>query len=181
MRLFYFLAGLILLAPSCQPSYDVSIPENIELGENVFYIDGESRNFDNIFKLQKLNSGNFRLRLLFEEIINDGDFINHLTCVLTEPQTNLEYTPTNEENNTSNELFVAFDQGYEEDQLGYEYKYVCSKDEHFKIFQYDTILHTVAGEGQLKFKRISKNGAPSGSNLDKIIYIHFAFHDYYEL
>jgi hypothetical protein len=76
---------------------------------------------------------------------------------------------------------VFFSQTYLDDLDGWEYKYCGSKEDLFIIEKFDLENQILYCKGKLKFKRTKKHGAPGGAGIDKIIYIEFVFHDYFEI
>ena len=175
-----FIFFIVLLMGSCTPDYDVTIPDNTPLGSTVFYIDGEERTYMNTFIRKKTSTGEYKLTMLFDENINNGEYFHRLACVTYGTEINTEYLLTEEESKNPEEIFVGFSQIYDEDIIGWEYQYNHSNDNFFILTQYDTLNHIVSGKGSLKFKRTRKNGTPSGGGIDKCLYIDFAFNDFYE-
>ena len=171
------LCSLFLI--SCNRDYNIAVPEELPIGTNVFFVDGKSRTFSNNLRTQKLGTGELATNLLFEETFDNG-VVNQLILFTTSPTEKITYTISGDEGTDPEKMYTYFEQGYEEDLFGYEYVYNCGKDDFVILDKYDTINQIVSGSGQLSFKRIRKNGAPSGSHLDKYVTIDFAFNDLYE-
>lgn len=183
MRFFdqinYFIA-LSILFLSCNVDYGVTLPDEIPIGTNIIYINGEQRNFENYFYSVKTVDNKLRFFIKFTENVNDGEFINQLGSLTYWPASNTEYVLMAEESEETMTMQVAFTQIYDEDLPGWDYKFTNSNDNYFFIEKLDTLNNTVSGRGLLKFKRTKTNGVSGGAGLDASIECEFKFNDYFE-
>ena len=156
------------------------LSDDIPYGTNLICIDGRVKEFENNSFYYRQSDSVEVLRISFTQEFSSSQ-INQLICSTFFPENSKDYIVNDEPFQYPGNMAVSFNQSYDEDLNGWEYKYCGSKDDYFKLEKFDITNQLMSAKGLLRFKRIKKNGAPGGTGIDKVIYVEFAFHDYFEI
>jgi hypothetical protein len=167
----FFLEACVKEPPEAQ-----NLPESVELGKSVVFLNGEiAPGYEASFiYLSSYKTMSYVFVDSFDLIVNvfgfdwlplsTGNFDLHDEDVL--------YIKAN----------TGFSQAISEDFEGYSYKLEDPEEGFLEVQELDTIQKIAKGRFKAKFKRTSKNGNEDlGIDLPKILLFQGVFHDRYEV
>jgi hypothetical protein len=169
-----FLGILFLEACVKEPPEAQNLPESVELGKSVVFLNGEEASGYKASFLQqsKAKTMNYIFSDSFELVINAFGFAW------------LPLSTGNFELHNEDILYVKantnFSQIIAEDLEGYSYKLEDPEEGFLEVQELDTIQKIAKGRFKAKFKRTSKNGNKD-LGLPKILLFQGVFHDRYEV
>ncbi|MCU0346628.1 MAG: hypothetical protein MUC59_06780 [Saprospiraceae bacterium] len=172
--IFLSLAIMSLLSViSCKKDPpEAMLPEDVEFGESVVYLNGEEVDYVPAFNHDTIN---YLLNFGFIQSKNQGQLVNSFSFDWL-PLLEGEYELITERIPRINAL-TFFSQTLSEDLDGYEYKLMDANEGFFVIEHLDTINMEVKGRFKAKFCRTKKNGADG--DLPKNIVVQGFFYENY--
>ncbi len=169
------LVILLAIAGCEKDPPEAMLPDEVELGESVVYLNGKEVDYLPFLEFDTVNKV---MNYVFAQSRNQGQLINSLGFG------RLPYNTGEFELTTENILYVkartSFHQTVDEDVEGYEYE-LTDADEGFINVEYlDTVKMEVKGRFKAKFCRTSKNGnkdlgLPKNIVLQGVFYENYIF------
>ncbi|MBN8681532.1 MAG: hypothetical protein J0L99_02725 [Chitinophagales bacterium] len=168
-------AFLMLLFTQCHKYPDAILPESVELGQSVIFMNAEKTE---VFKprIRRLRLSDF-LDFQFAEYRNDS-LIQNTVSFYWIPLQISEYALTANNSGPTGDALCSFGQRIDDDLPAYEYKLVDAQDGYFHLETLDTVNQIVSGRFRAKFKRTDRNGNRN-MGLDKHIIFEGVFHEHY--
>ncbi|MBN8685187.1 MAG: hypothetical protein J0L99_21255 [Chitinophagales bacterium] len=168
-------AFLMLLFTQCHKYPDAILPESVELGQSVIFMNAEKTE---VFKpkIERLKTHPV-INFQFAEYRNDS-LIQNTFSFLWIPIRVGEYALTTDKSGPKGEALCSFGQRIDDDLPAYEYKLVDAQDGYFHLETLDTVNQIVSGRFRAKFKRTDRNGNRN-MGLDKHIIFEGVFHEHY--
>ena len=169
-------AFLMLLFTQCHKYPDAILPESVELGQSVIFMNAEKTE---VFKprIRQRSTHRNHIDFQFVEYRNDS-LIQNTVVFYWVPLQIGEYTLTDDNSGPTGNALCGFGQRIDDDLPGYEYKLVDAQDGYFHLETLDTVNQIVSGRFRAKFKRTDRNGNRN-MGLDKHIIFEGVFHEHY--
>ncbi|MCF8246531.1 MAG: hypothetical protein K9J37_15370 [Saprospiraceae bacterium] len=170
----FSIALAIVVITSCQKDpKEAILPEEVEFGESVIYLNGELADYLPVFNHDTIN---YLLNFPLVETKNQGQLVNSLSFDWL-PLREGEYKLITKREPRVNAL-TDFSQTVAEDLSGYEYELMDADEGFFNIEYLDSINMEVKGRFKAKFCRTKKNGTKDG-DLPKNIVFQGVFYEKY--
>jgi hypothetical protein len=172
------LLCLIVLV-GCKKDPVVNLPNQVDLGQSVVYLNGDLFDSEPILYQTKLNK---LFYCVFDQKINNddvGELINRLGFSLLPLKVGTYNTTTDRAEGVA--AFTSFGQSFAEDLTGYNYKLEDPEDGYFTITSIDTMEQIVTGKFRAEFCRTSKNGIKEDLKMPKHLVFEGIFHEKYEV
>lgn len=170
---FLFIYASLLFISSCQKEPFVELPETIELGETIVFLNGEE--FNHTIEFQYISAYDAMYYSFLESIENQKRGLGFGVV----PDTMGNFTLYEGGDPVLGKgSYTSFSHTINEDLEGYTYKLVNAENGFLEVTSLDTVAHTVAGRFKAEFKRTKKNG---NGNLDlpKRLFFEGVFHENY--
>lgn len=168
-----------LLILCCHKDPVVDLPEEVNLGESITYLNGKVfdskpdlyyRQFDQLF---------FAAFGQIKDNPEVGQLYNTLAFSLL-PLRQGDYALITERN-LGVAAYPGFEQIFAEDLSGYTYEVQDKEEGYFNITYLDTVAQVIKGRFKVKFCRTSKNGVKEDLEMPKHLVFEGVFHEKYTI